>query len=105
MSNRELLVALAQGKKMRMTSWVSGQFISMSDDGDICIETGEPYCLPGVVAGYDWQEVVEPLRWEGEVSVTYNPVTSTTARPNINYITVPPEFYNKRVRVRIEEII
>jgi hypothetical protein len=97
MTNRELLVALAQGKKMRLSEWAPGAYIYMDDRGNLHNELDHIDVLPLHTSA--WQEVVEPLYWEGEVDVDY------LHRDAKFCVVVPANFENKRVHIAVKEIV
>ena len=120
LTGREAVIALMQGKNVRKTNAPS--YFYFSEENKLCrrIPSGEhEECDFGVEACFfrydDWEIVPEPMVWEGVESViveltqdnsvmyaTYPPRPTQTER---FLIQVPETFANKRVKVRIEEIL
>ncbi len=103
MTNRELLVKLAEGKKFRRKDWGAvDDYIHMTVDGHVVNSRGVDYSCLSVFD--DWQEIVEPLRWEGNCQVGPSLFPGHAYGTTLG-VTLPLMFESKRVKVIVEEIV
>ncbi len=101
MTNREILIKLAEGKKFRRKDNIAGELvILMNPTGFVVTEYGDSYYE--VSRHDDWQEVVEPLKWETSLIMC---VRHETRKMLPFSVDIPCYFEGKHVRVTVEEII
>jgi hypothetical protein len=101
MSNREILIKLAEGKKLRQNFWSPSEYIYMTEAGEVLEETDVSYCLDVDIDNDTWHEYAEPMQWEAEVLIG-----GVGPHPNGElYVAVPNRFAEKRVRIVVEEIL
>ncbi len=102
MTNREILIKLAEGKKFRRKDWGAvDYYIHMTVDGHVVNSRGVDYSCLSVFD--DWQEVVEPLRWEGTCTIQMgdcDQIEIDNPKPLF-----PIRLNRKRCRVIVEEIV
>ncbi len=103
MTNREILIKLAAGKKFRRKDNIAGEFvIRMDDTGFIVTDSGKAYY--DLCRYEDWKEFVEPLRWEGNCQVGPSLFPGHAYGTTLG-VTLPLMFESKRVKVIVEEIV
>jgi hypothetical protein len=98
MSNREILIKLAEGKKFKLPTWHNA-FIYMDDMGTLRNSNEDPIYFTD---NPDWQEVVDPMRWEFDDIIPTRLVIQGVPRTMVE---VPQEYTNKRIKIRVEEIV
>jgi hypothetical protein len=105
MSNREILIKLAEGKKFTRKAWEFGARIFMDNEGRI-MYVDDATLTPRYHNFTDdsgWQEVFEPMRWEGVGSVTNH--HGCWSQGLLYVDALPKAFEGKRIRVVVEEIL
>ena len=111
MTNREILMKLAEGKKMRLPSWNKSYYIYMNTCGRVIYGNSDAHseelCNLQITEISGWQEVVEPLQWEKEYEVSSSMGVSLKNGENIGVIEclLPPQFIGRRVKVTVEELV
>ena len=107
LTGREAVIALLDGKKIRAIG--AEPYFYLSKDKVLlrqmpdkpfedCRDLG--YSLDDVLRDVDWEIVPEPMVWGSEILLNEIPIS-----PDYTHCVVPIRFHNKRVRIRIEEII
>jgi hypothetical protein len=124
LTGREAVIALIEGRQVfRMGSFSNNQFHNTltfyPDVGKIdCTFNRDSndvkeWQLIHVLQYHDWKIVPEPMVWEGEEGVLCSEGYKQKFEGNASFMTlslsyyvkVPETFANKRVKVRIEEIL
>ncbi len=93
LTGREAVKALMDGKKVknpRRTVQLKG--------GLLVDEANYSWSLSDLLKQDDWEIVPEAMMWEGEATVDFHSLDVLT-------VMVPKQFENKRVKIRIEEIL
>lgn len=113
LTGREAVIALMQMKSVKRKDRVLQYF----EDEDAFIYFGSPFraeTFENIVAHDDWEIAQEPLVWEDEQTVgtrfysnqlTVSGKLVSSDCKEVYTVIVPDSFKDKRVKVRIEEIL